>query len=102
MAANKCLAERSKVWEGVAGRLRGMTTIVRKSYPDGRCCVRRNDRRNRDPLLLPPTLRPRIGLRRKTIARNSPRAVQVVPGLLITSRELRLAQFVREAGWGPP
>ena len=39
MAANKCLAERSKVWEGVAGRLRGMTTIVRKSYPDGRCCV---------------------------------------------------------------
>ena len=58
----------------------------------------RADRRNRDPLLLPPTLRPRIGLRRKTIARNSPRAVQVVPGLLITSRERRLAQFVRGAG----
>ena len=64
--------------------------------------ARRNDRRNRDPLLLPPTLRPRIGLRRKTIARNSPRAVQVVPGLLITSRERRLAQFVRGAGWEPP
>jgi hypothetical protein len=28
--------------------------------------------------------------------------VQVVPGLLITSRERRLAQFVRGAGWEPP
>ena len=57
--------------------------------------ARRNDRRNRDPLLLPPTLRPRIGLRRKTIARNSPRAVQVVPGLLITSRGSPALKFVK-------
>ena len=45
----------------------------------------RADRRNRDPLLLPPTRRPRTGLRRKTIARNSPRAVQGMPELLASS-----------------
>ena len=45
----------------------------------------RADRRNRDPLLLPPTRRPRTGLRGKTIARNSPRAVQGMPGLLASS-----------------
>ena len=81
---DKCLAAQSNS---------GIRSAATKGHDNNRAHSRhwpmqlagRADRRNRDPLLLPPTLRPRIGLRRKTIACNSPRAVQGMPGLLASS-----------------